>query len=69
MNDKGTDTIKWRIFQCPYHSAWLIPTRNPFPHWKCFISGCTFIRAAKLRTWTERKIFREAAYTDGEKTN
>jgi hypothetical protein len=63
--DTGTIVVKWRIFQCPYHSAWMLPTCNPFPHWKCMISGCEFIRAAKLRTWTERMIFREAAAKNG----
>lgn len=50
--------VVWHWFRCPRHGTWLQPVLVPAPHWACQAEGCNVIRAAKLRTFTEREIFR-----------
>lgn len=52
----SSTSFKW--FKCPVHGTWLQPECKPFCHWKCAASsGCTFVKAAKMRTAIERRLF------------
>jgi hypothetical protein len=54
----GESEFHW--WKCPQHDVWLQPEVKPYPHWKCMVQGCTFTRAAKMRTRLERRIFQIA---------
>lgn len=60
-NDKGEE-LHW--FKCPHHDTWLQPEWRPFDHWKCAVDQCKYIRAAKMRTRTERHIFRSMQWIE-----
>src|SRR5258708_1730134 len=48
---------QWHWYKCPHHDTWLQPEWEPFNHWRCAVHSCTHIKAAKMRTRTERHIF------------
>lgn len=69
-----SEFFQWR--KCPIHDTWLQPVIRPFPHWRCFATcietdncKCDFMRSAKLRTKTERRIFNVMRFLESEAGN
>lgn len=50
--------VVWHWYKCPKHNTWLQPSVDPYEHWSCSVQDCDYVRAAKMRTFTERELFR-----------
>ena len=53
------------IPKCPVHDRWMIPRLAPTNHYGCPVNGCDRVRAAKMRSDWERKLFQMAEVNAG----
>lgn len=59
----GKLVFSW--YKCSLHSTWMQPCWcGGIAHWHCAADGCGRVHPAKMRTLTERELFRLAKFLE-----